>query len=137
MTPSYLIDTDWIIHYLNGQEAIVKRLVALRKEGLAISVISLAELYEGVYYSTNPKGDKKALDDFLTGVLILGLEDEICKIFGKERGKLRKLKIVIGDFDLLIAATCLCYNLTLLTNNIKHFKIVEKLNIISINKPHK
>jgi len=134
MIPSYLIDTDWIIHYLNGQSEIVKRLVALRKEGLAISVISLAELYEGVYYSTNPEGDKKALDDFLTGVSILGLEDEICKIFGKERGKLRKLKIVIGDFDLLIAATCLCYNLTLLTNNIRHFKMVEGLNIVSINK---
>ena len=132
MTPSYLIDTDWIIHYLNGQRETVKRLVSLRKEGLAISVISLAELYEGVYYSTNPEGDKKALDDFLTGVSILGLEDEICKIFGKERGKLRKLKIVIGDFDLLIAATCLCYNLTLLTNNIRHFKMVEGLNIVSI-----
>jgi len=132
MIPSYLIDTDWIIHYLNGQKEIVKRLVSLRKEGLAISVISLAELYEGVYYSTNPEGDKKALDDFLTGVSILGLEDEICKIFGKERGKLRKLKIVIGDFDLLIAATCLCYNLTLLTNNIRHFRMVEGLNIVSI-----
>lgn len=132
MRPSYLIDTDWIIHYLNGQRETVKRLVSLRKEGLAISVISLAELYEGVYYSTNPEGDKKALDDFLTGVSILGLEDEICKIFGKERGKLRKLKIVIGDFDLLIAATCLCYNLTLLTNNIRHFKMVEGVNIVSI-----
>ena len=132
MIPSFLIDTDWIIHYLNGQRETVKRLVSLRKEGLAISVISLAELYEGVYYSTNPEGDKKALDDFLTGVSILGLEDEICKIFGKERGKLRKLKIVIGDFDLLIAATCLCYNLTLLTNNIRHFKMVEGVNIVSI-----
>ena len=37
MTPSYLIDTDWIIHYLNGQRDIVNRLVELRKEGLAIS----------------------------------------------------------------------------------------------------
>lgn len=134
MTPSYLIDTDWIIHYLNGQRETVKRLAALRKEGLAISVISLAELYEGVYYSTNPEGDKKALDDFLTEVSILGLEDEICKIFGKERGKLRKFKIVIGDFDLLIAATCLCYNLTLLTNNTRHFNMVEGLNIVSLNK---
>lgn len=132
MISSYLIDTDWIIHYLNGQREIVKRLISLRKEGLAISVISLAELYEGVYYSINPEGDKKALDDFLTGVSILGIEDEICKIFGKERGKLRKLKIVIGDFDLLIAATCLCYNLTLLTNNTRHFKMVEGLNIVSV-----
>lgn len=76
MMSSYLIDTDWIIHYLNGQRDIVNRLVELRKEGLAISVISLASLYEGVYHSTNPEDDKNALDDFLTGVSILGIEDE-------------------------------------------------------------
>ncbi len=40
----YLIDTDWIIHALHGKEEEVKKLIELRKEGLAISVISLAEL---------------------------------------------------------------------------------------------
>ena len=79
MIPSYLIDTDWIIHYLNGQRETVKRLVSLRKEGLAISVISLAELYEGVYCSTNPEGDKKALDDFLTGSQSWGLKMKYVK----------------------------------------------------------
>jgi tRNA(fMet)-specific endonuclease VapC len=51
----YLIDTDWTIHYLNGKQSIVDQLIALRKEGLAISVTSLAEVYEGVYYSLNHK----------------------------------------------------------------------------------
>jgi predicted nucleic acid-binding protein len=51
---------------LNGREEIVNKLRSLRKEGLAISVISLAELYEGVYYSTNPADTEKALNYFLT-----------------------------------------------------------------------
>jgi len=54
MKLSYLLDTDWIIHYLNGYREVVKKLSTLRKEGLAISIVSLAELYEGVYYSTRP-----------------------------------------------------------------------------------
>ena len=53
MNISYLIDTDWIIHYLNGNEKIVEKLIFLKKEGLSISIISLAELYEGTYYSHN------------------------------------------------------------------------------------
>jgi len=129
---SYLIDTDWIIHYLNGSRNIVAKLRSLEKEGFAISVISLAELYEGIYYSTNPDGNERALDDFLSGVSMIGIEDEICRLFGKERGRLRQVKKMIGDFDLLIASTCLHHNLTLLTNNRKHYKMVEGLKVLSL-----
>jgi predicted nucleic acid-binding protein len=131
MKPSYLVDTDWIIHYLNGNEGIVEKIRSLEKEGLAASVISLAELYEGIYYSTNPAGNEKALNDFLSGISTLGIEDEVCKVFGRERGRLRQEKKMIGDFDLLIASTCLRHRLTLLTNNRRHYEMVEGLNILS------
>jgi len=132
MKLSYLIDTDWIIHYLNGNDKIVEKLTSLKDAGLAISVIPLAELYEGVYYSTNPIGNEQALKYFLTGVSVLGVDEEICKIFGKERGGLRKKGIIIGDFDLLIASTCSYYDLILLTNNRKHYEVVERLKIFSV-----
>jgi tRNA(fMet)-specific endonuclease VapC len=129
---SYLIDTDWIIHYLNGNSRIVEKIGLLEKEGLAASVISVAELYEGIYYSTNPAGNEKALNDFLSGISTLGIEDEVCKVFGKERGRLRKEKKMIGDFDLLIASTCLQHGLTLMTNNRRHYEVVDGLNILSL-----
>jgi tRNA(fMet)-specific endonuclease VapC len=132
MKVSYLIDTDWAIHYLNGHKGIMEKLESLKEEGLAISVISLAELYEGVYYSTKPDADEAALNDFLTDVSIFGIEDEICKLFGKERGKLRKAKKMVGDFDLLIASTCLYYDLTLLTNKKKHYQMVDALKLLSV-----
>jgi len=132
MKLSYLIDTDWIIHYLNGNSRIVEKIRLLEKEGLAASVISVAELYEGIYYSTNPAGNEKALNDFLSGISTLGIEDEVCKVFGKERGRLRPEKKMIGDFDLLIASTCLHRKLTLLTNNRRHYEMVDGLNILSL-----
>lgn len=110
MNGAYLIDTDWIIHYLNGHKGIVEKLQSLKGERLFISVISLAELYEGIFYSTSPENNERALNDFLSGVSILGVEDEVCKIFGKERGRLRKEKKMIGDFDLLIAGGNLVSN---------------------------
>jgi tRNA(fMet)-specific endonuclease VapC len=132
MSMRYLIDTDWVIHYLNGRDDIVRRLDALQREGLGISVISLAELYEGIYYSTDPEGNEQDLHDFLRGVSILGIDEEICKLFGRERGRLRKAGQLIGDFDLMIAATGLHYGLTVLTNNRQHFERVEGLQIESV-----
>ena len=35
MKLSYLIDTDWIIHYLNGNSGIVEKIGLFVKEGLA------------------------------------------------------------------------------------------------------
>ena len=131
MSIGYLLDTDWVIHYLNGNRSVIDKLNSLAGPQLAISVISLAELYEGVYYSKDPARSAKGLEDFLSGVFILGIDEETCKIFGRERGKLRQQGKIAGDFDLMIASTCLRWNLVLLTNNIKHFEWLEKLQIIS------
>ena len=127
----YLIDTDWVIHYLNGNKKIIDKVLSLSQDGIAISVISLGELYEGVYYSSNPAHDEQVLSEFLSSVPVLEIDGEICKIFGKERGRLRRIGKVGIDFDLLIAATCLRWDMTLLTNNLKHYGLVNDLKIIS------
>ncbi len=46
---NYLIDTDWVIDHFHHIERVTRRLEELASQGLALSVISLAELYEGVY----------------------------------------------------------------------------------------
>jgi tRNA(fMet)-specific endonuclease VapC len=132
MTICCLIDTDWVIDHLNQIERVVARLKELRPQGLALSIVSLAELSEGVQYSREPDQSQQALDAFLEDVSVLGIDEEICKIFGRERGRLRKQGALIGDFDLLIAATGLHYGLTVLTNNRQHFERVEGLQIESV-----
>jgi tRNA(fMet)-specific endonuclease VapC len=132
MMLQYLIDTDWVIHYLNGRHDIVERLHVLRPDGLGLSVVALAELYEGVYSSRDPEKDEQGLNDFLRGVTVLGLDEETARIFGRERGRLRRAGQLIGDMDLFIAATALQYDLTLLTNNRRHFDRVDGLRIESM-----
>jgi len=131
MNLSYLIDTDWIIWQLQGKKNIQAKLMQLQQEGLGISIISLSELYEGIIYSKNPVENHTKLDDFLSSVTVLDVTDDICKLFGFHRGILRRQGLMIGDFDLLIASTCLYHNLTLLTNNRRHFERIEGLQIIS------
>jgi tRNA(fMet)-specific endonuclease VapC len=128
-----LIDTDWVIDHLNHIEHVTRRLEERAPEGLALSIISLAELYEGVYYSRDPVESEAALQRFLNPELtILGLDKETCKIFGKERGRLRAAGLMIGDCDLLIGATALRHNLILLTNNRRHFERIEGLRMESV-----
>ncbi len=51
-------------------------------------------------------------------------------MFGRERGQLRRQGRMIGDFDLLIAATCLRHDLEICTNNRRHFEVAEGLRIL-------
>jgi tRNA(fMet)-specific endonuclease VapC len=129
VTVLYLVDTDWVIHYLKGRRAFVERLSALRDQGLAISAITLGELYEGVCGAAEPEKREQGLKDFLQGVTVLGLDEETCRIFGKERQRLRRAGNLPGDMDLFIGATALRQNLTVLTNNRNHFERIEGLRI--------
>jgi tRNA(fMet)-specific endonuclease VapC len=80
----YLIDTDWVIDHLNDVESVTRRLHELAPGGLALSVVSLGELYEGVYYSRNPEESEASLQRFLNRELtILGIDEETCKLFGR------------------------------------------------------
>jgi tRNA(fMet)-specific endonuclease VapC len=128
----YLVDTDWVIHYLNGHAEIVSRIQEFGAQGLALSFISLAELYEGVFYSRDPGKGEAGLRAFLRGVVLLGLDDETTRIFGRERGRLRAQGQTISDFDLLIGATAIRHGLTILTNNRRHFELIQDLQIISV-----
>jgi len=131
MTLSYLVDTDWAVHWLHGNERIRQRMEELRGQGLALSAVSLAELWEGVHYSRDPLQSEHGLNDFLRRVSFVSIVEETCKLFGKEQGRLRAAGKRVADFDLIIGVTARQHELTLLTNNRRHFENIEGLRIES------
>ena len=57
-------------------------------EGVGISIVSVAELYQGVFYSTDPVGNEEILQEFIQGYEFVQLDgDDICRIFARERGR--------------------------------------------------
>lgn len=132
MTLQYLVDSDWVIENFHKNELICQKLIELKPQGIGLSIISVAELYEGAHFAKDLLKSTKAVEEFLTEFPILGLSREICKLFGRERGRLRRLGKPLPDFDLLIAVTCLHHGLTLLSNNRKHFEMIDGLEIISL-----
>lgn len=126
---NYLLDTDWAIHWLKGRKVVIEKVKELEEEGLAISMISVAEIYEGIFGSKNPKKHEEDFKEFLIDVTVVEITEEICKKFGEIRNILRKRGELISDFDLLIASSALINNLTLLTDNVKHYERIKGLEI--------
>ena len=126
-----MADSDWTIDYLNGIPRIVQALNGFLPKGVGISIISMAEIYDGIPGNIAPEDAEQALSDFLDYVEVVPLDDAICRIFALERRRLRATGNIIGDFDLLIGSTTLRHGLTLLTNNRRHFERMAGLSIIS------
>lgn len=128
----YLLDTDWVIDYFNNKEPTSSKIEELRDEGIGISIISLAELYEGVLNSRNPESSENLLLGFMSEVSVMEIDEGICRIFGDLRGKLRKKSLLIDDFDIVIASTAIYHEITLCTNNRKHYDRIEGLKVLSV-----
>jgi predicted nucleic acid-binding protein len=126
---TYLVDTDWVAAYLKGRAEAIQRLDALAEDGLAISVITYGEIYEGIYYGRAVKQHEQGFLNFLQGVDVLPLNRTIMKRFAQMRGHLRSQGQLIGNLDVLIAATALYHNLTLITSNTRHFSRIPDLTL--------
>jgi predicted nucleic acid-binding protein len=130
LVSGFLVDTDWIIDVGHGQVEATRTLASLSPAGIALSLISYGELYEGAYYAQNRVAALAALRGFLQGKTVLPLTPSIMETFGVLRGSLtRHLRQQIGDMDLLIAATALTHDLTLLTRNLRDFEHVPNLKL--------
>src|SRR3989344_3227707 len=123
MKQNFLIETSVIIaHLKNLPEA---KILNTLSGNFFSSVICLGELYEGIFLvkERDQKKVKNGINNFFQSLDgILAVSDEIAKNFGMIRSQLRKRGQIIEDLDLLIGATCLTHNLTLVTLNLKHFK---------------
>jgi predicted nucleic acid-binding protein len=129
----YLVDTDWIVEYLKGRQPSTNTLVSLRKDGLAISLITYGEVYEGIYHGHAPKQNEDIFIRVLRRVRVLPLSRQIMRRFASIRGDLRSRGQHIGDLDTLIAATALHHDLTLITHNTRHFERITDLKIYRVS----
>lgn len=126
---TYFLDTSVIIDYLRGKEEVIN-LVDSLKGRLVSSYICLSELYEGVFRSKNKNVEATILEFFSGLSKTYGLNQKIAQEFGLLRKNLKQKGEIIEDIDLIIAATCIAYNLDLVTLNKKHFSRIKGLSIV-------
>jgi tRNA(fMet)-specific endonuclease VapC len=126
---SYLVDTDWVAEFLKGRADAVKFLNSLAPEGLAISLITYGEIYEGIYYGADVARHEKGFRAFLRDIDVLPLNRPIMRLFAQIRGQLRAQGNLIADPDILIAVTAIHHEFILVTQNTRHFQRVPGLSL--------
>ena len=127
----YLIDTDWVIDHLANVPEAVQLLDRLASEGIAISIIAYMEVYQGVERSPNPKEAQAKLQAFLQSVPILPLSPAVARRCARLREALKKRgkRVNTRALDLVIAATALEYDLTLVTRNVEDYEDITDLKL--------
>jgi tRNA(fMet)-specific endonuclease VapC len=131
----FLLDTDSLIYSLKGDETVIRNLEKHHLDPLKISVISLMELYYGSYKSEKATANLAKVRRIENNFDIVSVDFSIAETFGMIKSNLEYEGTPLDDFDLVIAASALAYNLILVTNNEKHFLRVEGLKLENWARP--
>lgn len=125
----YLIDTDIIIYATKRIPSVVAWFEKTRESPKAISLITYGELVYGAKKSAHPERNLITVNRIREIYPIVELNAGIMDLFGDLKSRLEKSGKKLEDFDLLIAATVLYYDMTLVTNNAKHFARIKELRL--------
>jgi tRNA(fMet)-specific endonuclease VapC len=126
----YILDTNICIYLIKQKpESLLKKVLSLTPGELAISSVTVAELYYGVHKSQHVERNLQALNNFLLPLEILPFDDAAASFYGQIRAYLEKQGTPIGSLDLMIASHTVSLGITLVTNNIKEFIRVPNLSV--------
>ena len=126
----YLLDTNVCIRILNGSsETVVTRLRELDPGTITMSSVVRAELVYGAKKSRKMAANLRLVNAFFEPFGCLPFDDRAADAYGQIRADLERLGQPIGPNDLLIAATALANNLTLVTHNTSEFDRVPGLEL--------
>lgn len=123
MNKGYLLDTTALINIFRADEKTVSLLEKLHEDApLAVCPVNIAEIYAGI----RPR-EKKTVEEFLRTLEYYEISYEAAKLAGSYKLQYAQKGITLALDDMLIAATVVENNLTLVTNNKKHYPMVKNI----------
>ena len=117
-----LCDTNIFIHWFNNNQDTIEMLKLIGLENIAISVISVMELIEGV----DNKRQFQQLKNKINNYYIVDFTNEVSKLSLKFIEKY-KLSHQLQIPDAIIGATAIVHKIPLFTYNTKDFKFMPKI----------
>ena len=128
-----LLDTDICIEILRGNKKVISRREK-ENDTIAISFLTVGELYYGAYKSTYPEKNIVLVEKFVLSVDVLQSNRHIMKQFGELKARLIKAGTSLPDADIIIAATSLSKCKKLITGNTSHFNKIDELKLENWSK---
>lgn len=126
----YLLDTNTCIRALRAPQAeVALRLQAVAASDVALSSVTVFELYQGAYRSAQRERNLTQVERFVQQFVTLSFDTAAATVAGQVSADLQARGTPIGPYDLLIAATALANHLTLVTHNTREFSRVMGLRV--------
>ncbi len=126
---SLLVDTNICIGWFKGDARIRKRWLANPPDALRLSAIVKAELLYGARKSSRVEENLRSLQQLFAVVPSIAFDDDAAHWYGVIRSDLSKRGKPLGPNDLMIAATALANDLTVVTRNMREFVRVPGLRL--------
>ena len=126
----WALDTNACIRVLNNTSAaLVKRMRGTDPAHIALCSVVKAELLYGARKSSRRADNLRLLDRFFMPLTSLPFDDACAEQYGVIRTELETAGTPIGPNDLMIAATALANDATLVTHNLQEFARVPGLRL--------
>lgn len=131
-----LLDTDTLSALLRQDPVVLSHATdyLAAHSQFSISAITRYEILRGLH-AKRARAQVAAFERFCAANTIVDIGDHIIVRAANIYGNLHRLGRLIGDADILIAATALESDLELVTNNIRHFDRIEGLRLRNWHEP--
>jgi tRNA(fMet)-specific endonuclease VapC len=123
-----IVDTNAVIAYREGIAEVCE--IMDSADALFLPVIVVGELLYGAINSARPYENRQATDNLISISTLIFIDKPIAVQYANVRLALKKKGFPIPENDLWIAATCLEFDLPLLSSD-RHFNYVPGLNVIN------
>lgn len=126
------IDSDILIDFLKKESSAMKMIERHEVYGeLKTTVVNSFEVLSGISQAANPRKYAEAIN-FFTNLVVLDIDFEISQQAAKIFEELKSRGKMIDVGDILIAATVIANNESLLTRNTKHFERIPGLKLETV-----
>ena len=123
----YLLDTNIVIYVIKRRPIEVMRVFNENAGRMAISAITLSELFHGAEKSAKVAQNLEVVEEFASLLEVLPYTARASQHYGSIRAALERVGQPIGINDLHLAAHARSEGLTLVTNNLAEFERVPGL----------
>lgn len=121
----------FVTDVLNGDPSAERRRIELDERGdTAVSAVSVFELVEGAYLSDRTDDELATILEFLSRLHVLPVDGEIALLAGELNAELIGRGERVEAEDVLIAATAVKNDESILTRDVDHFERLEGVVVV-------
>ena len=127
--PLYMLDTNIASAAIRGTPRLDERLLWMDPSQWCVSAVTRAEMRYGIALKPGARRLAEMVEAFLRFTTTVPWDEAAADAHGRLRVQLRQRGTPIGTFDEMIAAHAVALDAVLVTDNTRHFELVDGLKL--------